>query len=867
MRYFIQSLLFLSIVCATWRASAANLIQNGTFNASGASWVTSCTAVEAYAFETTYGGSVATNRVAEVDDESCFHQDVCVLPGASYIYSMDASVRTAGGPNPVTSHIRIDGLDATGTVVGTYVDMDYVRNNTTFALTAVTGIPVINVPSGMGVVRLRITLTDNTAGFSTLGMIVDNLSLTEAAPPGIVGADTTCPAVAHTFSVTGVGTTGIYYSWNFGAFATPATSASATPLVSWSTAGVYIATVTLGNGVCMVDTVAYTIHVTSSVAATLFDTTCYNVGYHFGGNTLYSSGTYTDSFVSAGGCDSIITLHLYIRPLPYGHLYDTICSGSTYTYYGHVYTTTGNYYSDTLHTLAGCDSITILHLQVNTRPAPPSVASPVYCQFAATAPLSASGSSLTWYGPGVTAGYTTPPAVSSSVPVIDTYYVTQSVNGCASDSARAIVTIVAQPLPPVVRDTAYCQYSTAVSLSATGAGLQWYTVPAGGIPVTVPPLPSTTVAGTFIWYVSQVVNGCESNRAADTVNILSSPVFHIAASRSAICQHDTVSLYYSGTPFAGNYSWSLPAGETVVSGGINTPALVVRADSAWSQAIALYVAAPDGSCSASDTFRLLVQPAPLANAFINDNVCLYDTVVLGLQYHSGNAATYVWNYGGAAIITAASGGGGPYTLRFDTAGIRVLSLTPYTTEGCRGETTYDTVHIRSLPVVAINVLEGNVQCLDDSVQLAVAQPDAAVSYRWLPAHFFNGGNSAVQWATIDKAGYVSVTAVDPFGCYAADSVLFTPQSCCQVYFPGAFTPNGDGKNDLFRPLYAGYHRLHNFRIENRWGQTVFESANSQMGWDGKFNGVPQDMDVYFYFIKYDCGGATIVEKGDVTLVR
>ena len=88
-----------------------------------------------------------------------------------------------------------------------------------------------------------------------------------------------------------------------------------------------------------------------------------------------------------------------------------------------------------------------------------------------------------------------------------------------------------------------------------------------------------------------------------------------------------------------------------------------------------------------------------------------------------------------------------------------------------------------------------------------------------------------------------------------------------MLFPNAFTPNGDGLNDKFRPIFNGYHNFHEFRIVNRWGQTVFESANSDPQWDGSFGGVPQDMGVYYYYISYDCGGNTIEAKGDLTLVR
>ena len=111
-----------------------------------------------------------------------------------------------------------------------------------------------------------------------------------------------------------------------------------------------------------------------------------------------------------------------------------------------------------------------------------------------------------------------------------------------------------------------------------------------------------------------------------------------------------------------------------------------------------------------------------------------------------------------------------------------------------------------------------------------------------------------------------LTVTDPFGCTATTAQDLNPGSCCIVAFPNAFTP-GSTINNLFRPIAAGYHNYHDFRITNRWGQMVFESASSNVAWDGTFNGVPQDTGVYFYYIKFDCGGNTVEQKGDVTLIR
>ena len=120
---------------------------------------------------------------------------------------------------------------------------------------------------------------------------------------------------------------------------------------------------------------------------------------------------------------------------------------------------------------------------------------------------------------------------------------------------------------------------------------------------------------------------------------------------------------------------------------------------------------------------------------------------------------------------------------------------------------------------------------------------------------------------VQYAGDVTLTVTDPYGCVASSNTYLDPQACCALSIPSAFTPNGDGRNDVFRPILKGYHNFHTFRIVNRWGQTVFETTSTNGAWDGTFNGVPQDIGVYYYYLKYDCEGKTLEAKGDVTLIR
>lgn len=87
--------------------------------------------------------------------------------------------------------------------------------------------------------------------------------------------------------------------------------------------------------------------------------------------------------------------------------------------------------------------------------------------------------------------------------------------------------------------------------------------------------------------------------------------------------------------------------------------------------------------------------------------------------------------------------------------------------------------------------------------------------------------------------------------------------------PNGFTPNGDGLNDIFKPLgSANFTSEYEMTIWSRWGEEVFRSTSPQTGWDGTYKGGPAITGVYAYVIKYKTvDGENKIQKGNVTLTR
>jgi gliding motility-associated-like protein len=89
-----------------------------------------------------------------------------------------------------------------------------------------------------------------------------------------------------------------------------------------------------------------------------------------------------------------------------------------------------------------------------------------------------------------------------------------------------------------------------------------------------------------------------------------------------------------------------------------------------------------------------------------------------------------------------------------------------------------------------------------------------------------------------------------------------------IYVPKVFTPNGDGVNDILKPILVGISAFHYFSVYNRWGNLLFTTEDPNVGWDGKVKGVPQPVETYLWMAEgVDNSGKRIVQKGMVSLIR
>lgn len=117
---------------------------------------------------------------------------------------------------------------------------------------------------------------------------------------------------------------------------------------------------------------------------------------------------------------------------------------------------------------------------------------------------------------------------------------------------------------------------------------------------------------------------------------------------------------------------------------------------------------------------------------------------------------------------------------------------------------------------------------------------------------------------------VSLTVTDAFGCTNIINRSIIIYETSVVYVPNSFTPNNDGKNDVFIPTFYNVS-AENYKmiIYNRWGEEIFETTDISEGWDGSVNGKPVLTNTVFVYLLYyaDLMGAKFMKKGTVTIIH
>lgn len=358
--------------------------------------------------------------------------------------------------------------------------------------------------------------------------------------------------------------------------------------------------------------------------------------------------------------------------------------------------------------------------------------------------------------------------------------------------------------------------------------------------------------GTYIitWTVG-TVNGCFST-ATHTITINPSPIVK-ASTDVIVCLGNSTQLNVSGAP---NYQWSPLEGlsctncaNPIAKPSVSTPYLVQGINSF-------------GCVDADTVIVTVIKPLQMTDSG-NDSICIGKSANLSVS----GAASYLWTPAEGLSSTTISN---PIANPIITTTYRVVGYDGY---NCFTDTAFIVVGVGDYPTVDLG--------LDQNLSTGTILPLKTIitngpikNWLWTPTTNLDCNNCALPNAHIKKDITYTVKVTTVYGCEASDTInikVFCENT--QVFIPNAFTPDGDGVNDILMVRATGIVTVKSFRIFNRWGELVFEKNNFppnefSYGWDGRVKGKMSSSEVFVYTAEVLCeNGVSFIYKGNTTILK
>jgi len=200
----------------------------------------------------------------------------------------------------------------------------------------------------------------------------------------------------------------------------------------------------------------------------------------------------------------------------------------------------------------------------------------------------------------------------------------------------------------------------------------------------------------------------------------------------------------------------------------------------------------------------------------------------------------------------------PFTMDF-----KVVITSPL----CEPDT--HTFNVRVDPLPEIELYRDTVIAVGTELDLAALSNDAIV-YEWGSVDPLSCYDCITPTLSAVYTQWIYVTVTNEFNCKSVDSAYIRVLPCTPdfVFVPTAFTPNGDGLNDILYARGKALVEIKTFIVSNRWGNVMYSSNNIKEGWDGTFRGQMAPTDAYVWYVKGICtNGQEVEKKGTITLIR
>lgn len=486
----------------------------------------------------------------------------------------------------------------------------------------------------------------------------------------------------------------------------------------------------------------------------------------------------------------------------------------------------------------------------------------------ATSSLGGAGATFEWNGGGETF-YGASVLVS---PETTTTYIVTVNDGCIKDGDPVIVNV--NPLPvlsitPTNDAVCYGESTTLTAANANGdmTSYAWTSSPADPSIVGQETQVSVTVAPT-INSVYTVVgidgNGCENNKMLG-INVVELPTANFTIAPK-VCEGDPVTIDYEGNAgFGATYDWNFDGGSAVPGTGQGPH------DVTWStlgtKNLSLTVTTTSPRVCPGTPFNASIEvfrmPKPQFT-FGNAKGCVPLTVdFTNTSTNTDPTATYSWDFGAAGV----SGQQSP-SVEFTEPGLYSVTLRVSNAE-CEDETGVPSaVNAYPVPVPSFTMDPEKVSLKNPVITFTSTTAGDSLTYEWSTddGHFYDTPTFTHTYA--DSGVYnVVLKVTNEYTCTDSLKLKATVTPKYMLKIPTAFTPNGDGINDLFTVQGNGVKK-YSINIYNRWGSLIYESKNISQSWDGKVNGQPAEPGLYVYRTYFmDDNDEVSEQTGSFTLVK
>ncbi|MBS1927980.1 MAG: gliding motility-associated C-terminal domain-containing protein [Bacteroidetes bacterium] len=366
----------------------------------------------------------------------------------------------------------------------------------------------------------------------------------------------------------------------------------------------------------------------------------------------------------------------------------------------------------------------------------------------------------------------------------------------------------------------------------------------------------TPTPGTFANITVKDNNGCTATASA-TVQLIDN-MFLSIGNDTTICAESRLTFSPQTNAGTNIFQWR-PLNAAITPPSTIIDPIIKNATVAPLDTATYVLHAEWGACVREDTVLVRVLHKPIADAGRDTAICdLSSAVVSGSATNLSGTVNFAWSPAEYATTPNQE------TTVVTPPKTQVFTLTVTDNYGCNFLVTDQVVVVVQPPVPAF---AGR-----DTIA-AIGQPhqlfgSGGVSFEWSPAAPLNLSTAQNPIAILNHDQQFVLKVTDYAGCIGYDTVFIQVYKDSGYYIPNAFSPNGDGLNDVFIPTPVNMVKTNYFKVYNRLGQMVFETNEWRKGWDGRYLGKIQPIGAYVWVIQgIDKAGKTIQMKGTVLLVR